>query len=64
MNKEYIEHWINDLISIETISSNTFEQWIDGFKDRYSFKQLAWMNYYWMKRKFKNGLKPYPTEGQ
>lgn len=46
----WIVHWINDLISQETIDNNTFEEWM-WCPERYSSTDLMYMKSLWDKRR-------------
>lgn len=42
MSDEWIEHWIRDLLSQETIDSNTFDEWM-WCPERYTEDELNLM---------------------
>ena len=51
MDRKWIEHWINDLISIETIMDNSFNDWM-WCHERYEDVDLDYMVSLWNRRKF------------
>ena len=50
LNREWIAHWINDLISIETIKANTFNEWM-WCHERYLDEDLDYMVRLWNRRR-------------
>ena len=51
MDSDWLEHWINDLISNETISKYDFSDWM-WCHERYTVGDIMLMRYYWELRKF------------
>lgn len=54
---KWTERWINELISIETILSKTFEDWIKGFEHRYTKQDLGIMKRCWDTRRYSEDKK-------
>lgn len=53
MDNDWIEHWINDLISEETVDSYTFEEWM-WCPERYTEGELNWMADCWYMKRYRD----------
>jgi hypothetical protein len=49
--RDFLYHWIRNLVSKETIQNYNFMEWMGEFKDRYHSSNLKTMKFAWDFRK-------------
>lgn len=53
MDRDWIKHWIDQLIDQSTIDNNTFAEWM-WCPERYLDEDLDYMAGLWVKRRLRN----------
>lgn len=53
ITRQWLDHWIGDLVSQEIVNKCSFDDWISGFEERYSQEDIDYMKVLWMNKKEK-----------